>query len=97
MTSSGKIKLSWSAVSKADTYYIYRATSKNGTYSRIKTTTSTSYTDTTAVAEKTYYYKVKSVYAADSAYNSAYSTVVSRTCDLKQETGLKAPSVASSG
>ena len=97
VTSSGKIKLSWSAVSKADTYYIYRATSKNGTYSRIKTTTSTSYTDTTAVAEKTYYYKVKSVYAADSAYNSAYSTVVSRTCDLKQVTGLKAATVASSG
>ena len=83
VASSGYPQLTWKAVDGAVSYKIYRATSKNGTYSLAKTTTSTTYTNTTAKAGQTYYYKVVAV-ASKTAANSAYSAVVSRTCDLAQ-------------
>ena len=73
--SSGKTKLSWSKVSGAKKYYVYRATSKTGSYTRIKSTTSTSYTDSDASVGKTYYYKVKAI-ASTSSANSAYSEIL---------------------
>ena len=60
----------------ATKYEVYRATSKSGTYSKVKTTTSLNWKDTTAASGKTYYYKVVAV-AAHSSANSAYSSVVS--------------------
>lgn len=80
---SGKVKLSWDAVDGAVGYQVYRATSKNGAYKLMKTTTNTSYTNTSAEAGKAYYYKVVAVHQK-SAANSAYSGVESRTCDLPQ-------------
>lgn len=82
VASSGKIKVSWASVYKASKYKVYRATSKNGTYKLLKTTTAKSYTDTSAVAEKTYYYKVMAVYSSNTALNSAKSSYVSKVCDL---------------
>ena len=79
--STGSPKLTWEAVDGAVHYQVYRATSKNGTYSLVKTTTSTSYTNTSAKAGETYYYKVVAV-AERSAANSADSVVRYRTCDL---------------
>ena len=79
--SSGKIKLSWKKVSGAVKYEVYRATEKNGTYKRISTTTSTSLTNTSAEAGTTYYYKVRAIHSNSSA-NSAYSSIINRTCDL---------------
>ncbi len=79
--SSGKIKVSWKAISGAEKYEVYRATSEKGEYSKISTTTNTSATDTKAVAGTKYYYKVKAIHDT-SAANSAYSTVKSATCDL---------------
>ena len=76
-TSSGHPKLSWAKVEGAKKYEVYRATSKSGTYTKISTTTKLSYTNTTAKAGKTYYYKVKAVCGASSYGNSAYSKVVS--------------------
>lgn len=81
VASSGKIKLTWDAVEGAVKYRVYRATSKNGTYTLMKTTTGTSYTNTSAKAGKLYYYKLMAV-AEKSAGNSAYSSYKSRTCDL---------------
>ncbi|MCB6992373.1 S8 family serine peptidase [bacterium 210820-DFI.6.37] len=55
-------KLSWKKVFGADGYRIYRATSKNGTYSIVKTTTkasTTSWKDTGLKAGKVYYYKIR--------------------------------------
>ena len=78
--STGRIKLSWSAIDGAKEYYVYRSTGKDGTYSQIGSTTSTSYTDKTAKAGKTYHYKVKAI-CANTSGNSAYSAIVSRTCD----------------
>ena len=81
VASSGKIKVSWEAIDGAVEYEVYRATSKTGTYKLMKTTTSTSYTNTGAEAGKTYYDKVKAI-ASKSSADSAYSEVKSRTCDL---------------
>ena len=81
VASSGKIKISWAEISGAEKYEVYRATSKDGEYTRLTTVTGTSVTNTSAKAGKTYYYKVKAIHSNSSA-NSAYSSVVSRTCDL---------------
>ena len=83
VASSGKIKLTWKAVEGATKYEIWRATSKTGTYTKMYTTTSTSYTNSTAKPGTTYYYKVKAI-ASKSAANSAYSAIKSMTCDLAQ-------------
>lgn len=86
IASSGKIKVSWPSVYKADKYEVYRATSKNGKYSKVKTTTLKYYNDTKATAEKTYYYKVKAIKSGNSAINSAQSKVISKVCDLAKPT-----------
>ena len=55
-------KIKWYKVSNAKGYQIYRATSKSGKYSKIKTITSrstTSYTNKSLTLGKTYYYKVR--------------------------------------
>ena len=80
VASSGKIKLSWSKITGAEKYEVYRATSKSGTYSKVGSATGTSYTDKKAKAGKKYYYKVKAI-CANTNGNSAYSAIVSLTCD----------------
>ncbi len=81
VSSTGRTKISWKAVPGAEKYSVYRATSKDGTYTRLYTTSKTSYTESSATAGKTYYYKVKALHE-DSAANSAYSSYKYRTCDL---------------
>ena len=78
-TSAGKPRLTWNAVAGASKYEVYRATSKNGTYTKMYTTTRTSYTNTSAKAGTTYYYKVKAVSKVKSSANSVFSTAVSIT------------------
>jgi len=58
--SSKSIKISWSRVSGASGYDIYRATKSNGKYSYIKSTTALYYTNTNLRRGTTYYYKVRS-------------------------------------
>ena len=60
--SSSKNTIKWSKVSGVTGYKIYRATSKNGTYTKIKTiknNTTFSYTDSNLSLGKVYYYKVR--------------------------------------
>lgn len=80
-TDTGKPKLRWNAVTGADAYRVYRATSKTGTYKRIKSTTSTGYTDTSAAVGKKYYYKVVALDTA-TGKTSKYSNILNRVCDL---------------
>ena len=75
-SASGKPKLTWSAVSGAASYRVYRSESRGTGYSLLGTTTSTSYVNTGAAVGKTYYYRVKAV---NSAGTSAYSNIVSGT------------------
>ena len=86
VASTGKVKLSWDAVEGAAKYELYWAASKNGTYTKIATTTNTSIINNSAKAGKQYYYKVRAIHATNSGATSAYSEIVTRSCDLPQPT-----------
>ena len=58
---SGKPQLTWKAVPGATEYQVYRSTQQNRGYSKINTTTSTSYVNTGAKANTTYYYRIVAV------------------------------------
>ncbi|MCI7368830.1 MAG: hypothetical protein MSM72_00540, partial [Firmicutes bacterium] len=75
-TVSGKPKLSWSKVTGADKYYVYRSTNGKN-YTILIKTTKTSVTNTGAKKGTKYYYKVKAICSANTKANSAFSTVVS--------------------
>ena len=76
--SNGKPKLTWNAVEGATGYTIYRATSKNGTYTKLRTVTGTSYSNPSAASGTTYYYKVIAV-CSNSDADSAYTIVSIKT------------------
>ena len=78
--STGKPYIKWTAVAGASKYYVYRSTSKDGTYEYIGYTTKTNYTDSKANAGYTYYYKVKAISKVKSAANSSLSATVAATC-----------------
>ena len=92
--SSGKPKISWDAVDFAVKYQVYRATSKDGEYERVKTTTGKSYTDSDVKAGKTYYYKVRAV--LENNAKSSFSSPVSFTKKLSTPK-VTAANTASSG
>ncbi|MBV7504813.1 InlB B-repeat-containing protein [Bacillus sp. sid0103] len=81
--SSTSSKLTWSKVSYAHGYEIYRSTSSKGTYTRLKTITSgttVSYTNTGLLRRKTYYYKVRAyrVVSGKKVYSSFTSVAYVR-------------------
>lgn len=57
-TSDSRIKLTWTKVKGAETYHVYRSTSRNGNYREIASTGKLKYTDQTGKQLKTYYYKI---------------------------------------
>ena len=63
----GGIKITFKTVKNAKSYLIYRATSKNGKYTKIGSTTQKAFTDNSVKSNNTYYYTVK-------AYNMKYKT-----------------------
>ncbi|MGF6953637.1 fibronectin type 3 domain-containing protein [Neobacillus sp. B4I6] len=77
--SYSSIKTSWTAVSGASGYEVFRATSSTGTYSLVgKTTTATSFTNTGLSTNKLYYYKIKAYrMVGTTKVYSGYTTVVS--------------------
>lgn len=75
---SGKPVLSWDKAAGAKKYEVYRATSADGKYTKLTTTTKRSYTDSKASASTQYFYKIR-VRSADAACDGKYSNVVS-TC-----------------
>ncbi|MFP5106815.1 fibronectin type III domain-containing protein [Neobacillus sp. C211] len=77
--SYSSIKTSWTAVSGASGYEVFRATSSTGTYSLVgKTTTATSFTNTGLSTNKLYYYKIKAYRTVGTTkVYSGYTTVVS--------------------
>lgn len=77
---SGKISISWKAVEGVTGYRIYRATSKDGTYTLVDEfpQETTTYLDSGRKTTKTYYYKVQTFLAQNgtmgvSSMSSAYS------------------------
>ncbi len=94
---SKALVISWETVNNAANYEIYRATKKNGTYSRIATLAGVNrltYTDTKIKAGKKYHYKIRSVGQIDkSTVYSDYSEVyTARTA--KVPTGVSVKSQA---
>jgi uncharacterized repeat protein (TIGR02543 family) len=57
--SYSSIKLTWSAVSGASGYAIYRSTSLSGTYAYVTSTSYLTYTNTSRLTGTTYYYKIR--------------------------------------
>lgn len=75
------VKLSWSGVESADGYIVYRATSKNGTYSKLADISKKSYTSKKLKSGKTYYYKIRAYQKVDgvTVYGKLSSAVKVRT------------------
>jgi fibronectin type 3 domain-containing protein len=73
------IKISWTKASGVSGYQIYYSTSKTGTYKKLATTSSTSYTNKSLKLSTTRYYKVRSYKKVGSNYiYGAFSSVVSK-------------------
>lgn len=75
---SGNIKLSWDKINGISGYYVYRAYSKNGKYTLIKTVKGKNNTSCSlrTYSSSKYYYKVKSyVKKGSTVYTSSYSKV----------------------
>ena len=94
VASTGKIRISWDAVDGAAKYQIYRATSKDGSYSFLASTTNTSAVNTKINAGETYYYYVRAV--DNNGKKSAKSNIVGRTCDLARPV-VTVSNIASTG
>jgi hypothetical protein len=71
-TYGDRVRVSWTAVSGATRYEVYRATEACGTYTKVGESTTISYDNTTVTALKVYWYKVK---ACNACGCSAYSGV----------------------
>lgn len=72
-TTSG-VKLTWSKVTGAKKYYVYRKTT-NGEWKKLATVTSTSYTDKSAKSGTSYQYRVRAI-SGDN--KSAYGVSISK-------------------
>lgn len=73
-TGTKNIKVTWKKAANAQKYMVYRSYKKSSGYKKIATVTKTSYTDKTASAGKTVYYKV---IATRGSLKSSYSKVTS--------------------
>ena len=80
-----KVTLKWKKVKNANGYEIYRATKKNGKYTKVKTITKAStvkFTDKKVKKGKTYYYKVR-------AYKKASGTKVYGTYSAARKVKIR--------
>lgn len=73
---SGNPVIEWNKVSGAKKYDVYHATAIDGTYKKLASVSSTSYTHSKAAAGKVYFYKV-CAYGSSASYAGAFSEVVS--------------------
>lgn len=87
------IKVTWKKASNAEKYQVYRATSKNGTYKLIKTTTARSYINKGLTTGTKYYYKVRAV---NGSRKGAYSVPKYATPSLKKVTNVTCSKTSSS-
>jgi len=96
-TNVSSISLSWSPVSGASAYEIYRSTSSSGTYLKIGTSNTISYTSLGLSFYKTYYYKVKAYTKVNevAVYGSISSYVYAKTVPSKVELSVNPTSSTS--
>ena len=76
--SAASTTLSWTAVSGASGYEIYRSTSKNGLYTRVKYQSAVTYKNTGLSAGSRYYYKIRAYKTINKTkVYGAYSKIIS--------------------
>lgn len=93
---TSSIKVSWNSSANASGYIVYRSTSANGTYSKVATVLTKSYTDKGLTKGKTYYYKVRAyVTSGSSTYQSNLSSYASAAATSPAPSTVKATKYAS--
>ncbi len=80
--SAKKVCITWKAPKVTSTYYIYRSTSKNGTYKKLAAVSSKkkAYTDKKVSKKKTYYYRIRAVKTMNST--KAYSSYKTKSIKI---------------
>ena len=78
-----RIDVSWSAVGSALLYDLYRSTTSGGPWTLLTTTSSsvTSYSDTSVIGTKTYYYMVRTFATCESVNSTQASATAGGTCN----------------
>ncbi len=83
--------VSWSSVSSAKGYYVYRSTTADGTYTKVNSqlVTTTSYNDNGLTAGITYYYEVTAVDSKDIESDKSTSTAstISTSANVQRISG----------
>ena len=80
VSSATKVTVSWNAVAGATGYEVYRATTANGTYSKLGTVTTTSRACPVLTTGTKYYFKIRAYIEINGVkYYSNYSSVVNAT------------------
>lgn len=69
-TANKNVNMKWNQIEGIKYYEVYRATAKEGKYTKLKTTTSTSYIAKSLTVNKTYYFKVRGY----KSYNNGIDT-----------------------
>ncbi|HHV06165.1 MAG TPA: peptidoglycan DD-metalloendopeptidase family protein [Anaerolineaceae bacterium] len=77
-TYTDRVDITWSSVTWATSYQVYRAESASGTRSQIATPTSNNYSDTTAFPGTTYWYWIKACNTSGCSDFSVYDTGYAR-------------------
>lgn len=84
------VALSWSAVSGASGYRVYRGTTSGGPYTLVASPTATSYTNTGLTNGTTYYYVVRAFNATLESVNSQQVSARPSASSLAPPTGVAA-------
>jgi hypothetical protein len=84
-TYTDKVEVSWSSVSNASSYHIYRSSYYNKLFTQIGSSNTTSYNDTSATAGFTYYYKVAAYHSehGESDRSNDYGTGIRKKLSQK--------------
>ncbi len=91
------VTIAWNAVTGAEGYEVYRATSANGTYSKLGEVTTTSRKCPGLTSGKKYFFKVRAYVVVDGAKKySAYSSVVDAVTRIATPTVKIASSTSTS-
>lgn len=79
---SGKPEITFAELPGAESYILYRATSKKGTFKEVMTSEAPYFEDNTAAVGKTYYYKVRAVGRNSQSALSSYGSALCRTAQV---------------
>jgi titin len=81
-TSSTSITVSWTTVSGATSYKVYRSAASGGTYTQVGTPATSPYSDAGLTASTAYYYKVSAVNSAGESGQSSYATATTQAIPI---------------